>query len=309
MVRKMKIVFINIYQNKVYRGSETFVYELSRRLSKKYEVDVLTSLDLAKIWKKKYDVIIPTNGRIQAILVRLITWLYGGKMVISGQSGIGFDDRLNLYTFPDYFIALSDFQLRWAKKINPFVKIVKIPNGVDFKKFNKFKRERSGSKILSVGALERNKRHDLTIRAVAKIDNARLTIAGKGSEEENLRNLGRRLIGERFDIVSFPHSEINKVYKDFDVFAFPTVPWESFGIVILEAMAAGLPVVANNDAIRREIVGEAGILVDPTDINEYAKALKTALEADWGNKPVNQAKKFDWDIIAGEYKQLLSTVK
>ena len=97
----MKIAFINIYQNEVYRGAETFVYELSKRLSKNHEVKIYTSLDIIDLWRKKYDIIIPTNGRLQSIIVRIVTWIYGGKVIISGQSGIGFDDRLNLYTLPN----------------------------------------------------------------------------------------------------------------------------------------------------------------------------------------------------------------
>lgn len=305
----MKIAFINVYQNKVFRGSETFINELSKRLSKTHQVDILTSIDLKKIWEEKYDVIVPTNGRLQAIIIRLITWLYGGKVVISGQSGIGFDDRLNLYTFPDCFIALTDFQYKWARKKNHFVKIIKIPNGVDFKRFGKVERVERGNKILSVGALEKNKRHDLTIKAVAGIDDASLTIVGEGSEEKNLKSLGETLIGENFSITSFPHSKVNEVYKEFDVLAFPTVPWESFGIVMLEAMASGLPVVATDDPIRREIVGGAGILVDPTNIDSYTRAIKKALKISWGDKPILQAKKFDWDAIASKYEKLLRKVR
>jgi len=70
-------------------------------------------------------------------------------------------------------------------------------------------------------------------------------------------------------------------------------------------MATNLPVVANNDPIRKEIVGEAGMLVDPTKAEEYSLSLKRALETNWGEKPRNQAKKFDWDKIVGEYKELI----
>ncbi len=302
----MKIAFINIYQDKVNRGAETFVHELSKRLSKNHEVDVLTSLNVFELFRKRYDIVIPTNGRFQAALVRKITWLYGGKVVISGQSGIGFDDRVNLYTFPNCFVALSDFQLAWARKINPLVRVVKIPNGVNLK----IKAEGNLSVnlpkpiVLSVGALEKNKRHDLTIKAVSKMGRASLLIVGKGSREEALNKMGQKYLSDRFKIIALPYSQMQNVYKAVDVFAFPTVPWESFGIVLLEAMASGLPVVTNNDPIRKEIVGDAGILVDPTNIEEYANALKKALESNWEDKPKRQAAKFDWDNITEAYEKL-----
>ena len=94
------------------------------------------------------------------------------------------------------------------------------------------------------------------------------------------------------------------VYRAADIFTYPTVPWESFGIVLVEAMATGLAVVANKDDIRREIVGRAGVLVDPTNVDAYAIALKNALRLKWGKRPINQAKKFDWDKIAAKYEKL-----
>lgn len=309
----MKIAFINIYQNKVFRGAETFVAELSKRLSKKHKVEVLTSANLFRICKEKYDVVIPTNGRFQAFIVRIVTWLYGGKMIISGQSGIGFDDRLNLYSFPDFFIALTEFQLKWAKKINPFIKIVKIPNGVDLNRFT-FKGEpfKGGGKVvLAVGAFTKEKRHELTINAVSKLSNVKLLIAGGGGDKKKeINDYGLKILGkDRFEILSVPFEKMPEVYRKADLLAFPTVPWESFGIAMLEAMATNLPVVASNDPIRKEIVGNAGILVNPKNTDSFASSIKKALATKWGNKPRAQAEKFNWDKIAFEYEKLLKRIK
>ncbi len=303
----MKIAFINIYQNKVYRGAETFVSELSKRLSKNHKVDILTSPWPVVSLKKKYDVVIPTNGRLQAWLVRVIGWLNRSKVVISGQSGAGLDDRINLYTFPDFFVAISDYQLKWAKNVNPFVNAVKIPNGVDLKRFNPVgKLERI---VLSVGAFTKEKRHDLTIKAVAKLKDVKLVIAGGGGDlKEDIKTLGKKMLGNRFTILTIPNEKMPEVYKKAGVFAFPTVPWESFGIAMVEAMASGLAVVATDDPIRREIVGDAGIFVDPADTDTYAKVLKEALNKDWRGKPRNQAEKFDWDKIAVEYEKLFKSL-
>src|SRR5574340_141714 len=101
----MRIVILNKYQNKVFRGAETFVFELAKRLSKNHDVDIISDVNYFKLLKNKYDIIIPTNGRCQAILVRIISWLTKAKMIVSGQSGPGWDDRVNLYTFPNVFVA------------------------------------------------------------------------------------------------------------------------------------------------------------------------------------------------------------
>jgi len=305
----MKIAFLNKYQNKVNRGAETFVKEVSLRLSKNYQVDIVSDINYLDLLRKKYDLIIPTNGRFQVVITRLITWLTGGKMIVSGQSGMGWDDRVNLYSFPDFFIPISSKSLMWAKKVNPFVKSVYIPNGVDLNKFKtnnlKLKTDLKRPIILCVGALTKTKRIDLVIKAVSKIEDVSLLVVGKGEEENKLQTLGTSLLGSRFIITSFPHDKMPNVYKVADIFTLVSESYYSFENVLVEAMATNLPVVANNDPIRKEIVGEAGMLVDPTKAEEYSLSLKRALETNWGEKPRNQAKKFDWDKIVGEYKELI----
>jgi glycosyltransferase involved in cell wall biosynthesis len=334
----MKIAFLNIYQNQVDRGAETYVRELASRLGQKHSVDIIvggrkvpgrwpifwrtfcdpqgltiarfTIKNLKRIWKEKYDVVIPTNGGWQPAFVRLITWLYGGKMIISGQSGKGWDDRNNLWCFPDVFIALSSFLKKWAKKTNPFITVKYIPNGVDLKMFKpdggKMRSGLESPVVLCVGALTEEKRIELTIRAVAKLKNVSLLVVGKGELKDSLEKLGKKLLGGRFRLTSCPHKNMPKVYRSADLFTIGSPWYRSFEIVLVEAMASGLPVVANKDDIRREIVGRAGILVDPTNTNAYAIALENALRLKWGKRPHNQAKKFDWDLIAQKYEKLLN---
>lgn len=258
--------------------------------------------------KERFDIVVPVNGGWQPALIRLITWLYGGKMIISGQSGIGWDDRNNLWCFPNIFVATSTFAKNWAKRANPFVKADYIPNGVDTRKFN----PRGGSlgiqlekpRVLCVGALIPTKRIDLAIRAVAKIKGVSLLVVGDGDLKEEIESLGRELLGDRFQLIKVSFEEMPEVYRTADIFTVPSESYYSFEIVLAEAMATNLPVVANDDPIRREIVGKAGILVDPTNSDEYAKALEKALDTEWGDRPRNQAKKFDWDIIAKKYEDL-----
>ena len=308
----MKIAILNKYQNIVNRGAETYVAEISKRLSVNHKVDIISNINYLKILKAKYDLIIPTNGREQVFITRLITWLTGAKMIVSGQSGIGLDDRLNLYSFPNIFVALSTKALNWAKKINPFVKSVYIPNGVDLNKFKPdsiFTNHKSLFTVLSVGAFTKEKRHDLTIKAVAKLQNVNLIIAGGGGDlKQEITALGTRLLEDRFKVIETTNNKMPEIYQNAGVLTFPTVPWESFGIVLVEAMASGLPVVATDDPIRREIVGNAGFFVDPTNTDEYAKAIEKALNLDWGVKPRKQAEKFSWDIIAQKYEELFKII-
>ena len=334
--QRLKVCFINVYQGVVDRGGETFVKELADDLSRVHVVDVIsgkgrlpkrwpvwwrvfldpqgiligwfTLRNLGKIWREKYDVVIPLNGGWQAVLVRLITWVYGGRMVVSGQSGAGWDDRVNLWCFPDVFVALSKKAMFWGRGVNRFVKMMLIPNGVNLDRFSdmgdRFKVELERPVVLCVGALSKEKRIDLVIRAVAGLKKGSLLVVGRGELKEEMVDLGSRLLGRRFKLVGLPFEKMPEVYRAADVFTLPSVTGQSFEIVLVEAMASGLPVVANDDSIRREIVGEAGILVDPTDEEVLAKALKYALEKDWGDEPRKQAEKFSWERIAKEYEQL-----
>lgn len=273
---------------------------------KRFTQKVLRKID------KDTEVIFPTNGQWQSLLCSIWAKRKNKKIIISGQSGPGIDDRINIWTFPNRFVGLTEFQTLWASKANPFVKVHKIPNGVDVKKFTEnIQHLNMGLPkpiILCVAAFDYWKRLDLAIKAVSELKSASLVLVGKGPEESKLFDLGNKLLPGRFKIMSFAHKDMPKVYGCADLFTFPTVPWESFGIVLVEAMASGVPVVATEDPIRQEIIGSAGILVDPTDTSEYAQALQKALDTNWGDKPRKQSEKFGWDRIAKEYEKLFNTL-
>ena len=74
-------------------------------------------------------------------------------------------------------------------------------------------------------------------------------------------------------------------------------------------MASGLGVVATDDALRREIVGNAGFFVKkPGDATEYSTQLAQALVKNFGQRPITQAKRFSWDIIARSYESAFTTL-
>ena len=311
----MKIAILNKYQNKVARGAETFVFELSKRLSNSNKVDVVANVNYLNLLKGKYEIIIPTNGRLQVVITRIICWLSGAKMVVSGQSGMGWDDKVNLFTFPDAFVALSKRASDWAKSVNPHVRVLNIPNGVDLGKFKpKGKAFKTGLKtpvVLCGGAFTPQKRMDLAIKAVAKLANVSLLMVGGGGElKGELQRYGEKVLGEgRFKLLSVPFTQMPEVYRAADIFTLPSRSSESFGNVLVEAMASNLPVVATDDPVRKYIVGDAGVLVDPTDTKAYAKAIEKALDQNWEEKPRAQAEKFSWDEISKKYEELFNKLR
>ena len=91
--------------------------------------------------------------------------------------------------------------------------------------------------------------------------------------------------------------------KKSKILIFPSY-FESFGIVYLEAMASGLPIVAPDDLARREIIGPAGILTDVDNPQIFASAIEEAINKSWSNIPRRQSEKFSWDEICKMYEQL-----
>ena len=330
----MRIAFLNGYQNN--RGAETFVKELSDRLKERHRVLVIsgnrknvkrwpflwrfyldphgvytlifTLRNLSKIWKQKFDIVVPINGGWQPTLIRLITWFYGGKTVISGQSGVGWDDKNNLWNFPDCFVALSSFAENWAKKVNSFVNVISIPNGVDTNKFRpdgeKLDLKLKKPIIITVGALTKSKRIDFVIKAVAKLKNTSLLVVGEGDLKIDLQDLGKKFLRNRFQLISLPFSEMPKAYRAADLFTLVSESYYSFEIAIVEALATNLPVVVNSDSIRKEIIRDTGILVNPTDISSYSEALDKALKTNWHEKPREVALDYDWNKISEMYEKL-----
>lgn len=262
-----------------------------------------------KLRQEKFDVIIPTDGGWETPICRILTFLQRGKMIISGQSGPGYDDRWNLLWRPNVFVALTSSAKKWAEKAGLGVKVVMIPNGVDLEKFNPQVKPKKIDLpkpiILCASALTLSKRIDLTIKAVAKLKKASLLVLGDGDLRDELKRLGEKLLGERFMLTRTKHEEMPAYYRTADLFTMVSVPWEAFGIVYVEAMASGLAVVATDTEARQEIIGEAGLFVNPENLEEYAKTLEKALKTNFGNKPRQQAQKFSWDRITSQYEQIM----
>lgn len=274
------------------------------------KIAIFTLKTIPTLIKERYQIIISLNGGWQVALVRIATWIYNGKMVIAGQSGIGWDDRNNLWSFPDAFVALTTKAVNWAKKANPFIKVVKIPDAVDTYRFNPkgevYKTNLKKPIIICVGALTKYKRIDLTIKAVAKLKNVSLLLVGDGELKTELSKLGKKLLGRRFKLINSDFDKMPSIYRSADLFTLAPKSSESFGIVFIEALASNLPVVTTDDPQRRDIIGDAGIFVDPKDSHKYKMALQKALKKDWKNIPRERSLEFSWEKISKEYEELFA---
>lgn len=309
----MKIAIISFYSGLIDRGVETWAQSVKENIDKKFDVVILTGEKFGKLinWQSKstfywtmlvlkhtlstwtiwskVDVIIPTNGGLQALFCRLVAWVYGKPVVIFGHAGLGADDKWNLLCMPDIFIVFSEEQKKWALKHKlPWTKVKKINHGVDLERFKPASKKPRKKVVLCVAADTTIKQINLVKAAVARLKGFKYLGVGKGND------------------LDVPFEKMPQIYKKADIFCFVPKISEAFGLVYLEALATNLPVVATDDPVRREIVGNAGLFVkNPENLELLASTIEKAYQIAWGDKPRKQAQKFSWENIALEYQDLL----
>ncbi|MGE5618033.1 MAG: glycosyltransferase family 4 protein [Sphingomonadaceae bacterium] len=191
-----------------------------------------------------------------------------------------------------------------------------IPNGIDFDKFAvpaeplpAFRE--GGPNILFVGRLEKRKGLKYLLRAMSGVwshfPEARLIVVGSGPLLEDYKHLVESHRLQNVVFTGFVSSEdLPRYYRSCDVFCAPSTGQESFGIVLLEAMASGKPLVASDIPGYRFVVnhGVEGLLVPPKDEQALALSLVRLLSdgelrARMGQAGLKRAEEFSWDKVAG----------
>lgn len=191
-----------------------------------------------------------------------------------------------------------------------------IPNGIDLERFSDsvtpMERFQDGKlNILFVGRLEFRKGLNYLLNAFLRvkqeIPESRLIVVGPGTR---LRKRYERWVSKTGlkDVVFagyVSNEDKARYYKTADIFCAPATSRESFGIVLLEAMAAGKPVVATNIPGYASVVsdGEDGLLVPPQNYQELARALLTllndeALRKQMGARGKAKSRDYSWEIVA-----------
>ena len=191
-------------------------------------------------------------------------------------------------------IAVSEWTARDAVEILgiPRERVVAIPNGVgedmrllDPERVAVWRRRRGLNErmILFVGTIEPRKNLPLLLRAYALlrrrgVEHQLVIAGGKGWYYDNVFATTERL-GLR-DAVAFPgyvsQDDLPLWYNAADVFVYPSL-YEGFGLPPLEAMACGTPAIVSNTSSLPEVVGQAGVMVDPDDPEALADAMEAVI--------------------------------
>lgn len=190
-----------------------------------------------------------------------------------------------------------------------------IPNGIDYERFAAPREllpicRNGGPNILFVGRLEKRKGLKYLLRAMAGVwdhfPEARLIVVGSGPLLEDYRALVEAHRVRNVIFTGFVSGEdLPSYYHSCDVFCAPSTGQESFGIVLLEAMASGKPLVASDIPGYNFVVthGVEGLLVPPKDEQALALSLvrllsDPVLRARMGEAGKRRAAEFSWDKIA-----------
>lgn len=168
----------------------------------------------------------------------------------------------------------------------------------------------SGPYILFVGRIEPRKNIHTLIRAYQQArqnDGIKHTLAIGGMKDPLFEEFFEDVVGEKQpEGVSFiggvSQEDLPGLYAGADLFVYPSTA-EGFGLPVLEAMACGTPVVCSNTTSLPEVIGEAGITVDPKDVAGLSEAISRILSAgqlrkDMISHGLERAKTFSWGRAA-----------
>lgn len=245
------------------------------------DVAEFTSAAIKELDSFAPDIIVAVNGPVQLALLQGLA--SQAKIVVFGHAGIGHHDAASLARHPDLFIALTNVAATWAtKKASRQSKVVYIPNPIDLSRYLGQLPAKTGLDkpiVMTVGALSSYK-NILQVVTAIKLTAASYLLIGDGEQSGELSKMFSLLGNSFLWIKHLAPSDLGRYYRAADVFCLVPDSQESFGMVYLEAMAAGLPIVASDDSIRRDLVGEQGIYVDPHDPASIASGINQAIQLD-----------------------------
>jgi glycosyltransferase involved in cell wall biosynthesis len=258
-----------------------------------------------------------TWGRLAAILAR-------APAVISTEHNTNLDEgwvkrkiKKFLSFFTERIVAVSGAVQKYSEAVDCIKskKIVVIPNGIDVRKFAEISEKCYGSPpiIAVVGRLEKQKGHEYLFEALNLIKTIPWTlwVVGDGSLKGGLEKLAKDLSLRERIIFLGARRNVAEILSQVDIFVLPSL-WEGLGLAVLEAAAAGKPIVASRVGGIPEIIydGEIGVLVEPKNVKSLADGLERVLLGEGEAKEMGQRaremiiEKFSVEKMVDEYEKL-----
>jgi glycosyltransferase involved in cell wall biosynthesis len=271
------------------------------------EWDTAALAAFPRLWAGHYDAVVMEGGLVGAWLCRLLRRLKGVPFVDIAHGNSPKWEGAFARQGPDRVVAFTEAAARMIRGRAPEARIAVIPHGIDLAIFRPdaapVPLALPRPVVLAAGAVDDHKRMHLAVEAAARLGRGSLVLLGEGPEGSAVDALAARLLPGRYLRTAVPRSAMPSWYAAADCFTLPSLT-ESFGLTYLEAMACGLPSVAPDEEVRREVVGEAGVFCDVTDPEAYAAALQEALGREWGEVPRRRAERFPLAGTVRAYAEL-----
>ena len=169
--------------------------------------------------------------------------------------------------------------------------------------------------ILSLATLEPRKNTIATIKAFLQLvvgsrrDDLFLVLSGNKGWDfdqifETIQGAPQKYKSKIICTGFVPDEDLAPLYSNAEVFIYPSF-YEGFGLPPLEAMKCGTPVVTSNTSSLPEVVGNAGLMLDPNDLDGFSNAIASVLDeprfaADLRERSLKQASRFSWAKCAEE---------
>lgn len=229
-----------------------------------------------------------------------------------------------LAKYTDIIITINKEDYKLAKKRFKDTEIKYVPGiGIDLEKINKInvnnlekKKQLSipnNSKVLlSVGELNKNKNHEVIIKAISRLNDKSIyyLICGKGELEPYLNKLISKLnLDNQVKLLGY-RSDIYEISKISDIFIFPSFR-EGLSVALMEAMASGLPVICSDIRGNRDLIQncKGGYLVKRNNIDKYEKFIRELIiNEEQRNKSgkfnIINIKKYSNEVVSSEMKNI-----
>lgn len=295
--------------------------------------------------KERFD-LLHCHTPVGGVIARLVGKKYrknGMKIIYTAHGfhfykGSSFKNWILYYPIEKFFSRYTDMLItinredyRRAQNKLSAKKVEYIPSvGIDTKKYlnettdlvHKETRESFGIPqdsiwIISVGELNRNKNHEIIIRALKKLEienkNIFYTIAGDGELKEYLEEMIRKLGLENKIKLLGHQDDVKKLLDAADIFCFPSIR-EGLGLAAVEAMACGLPLITSNVQGINDYNtnGKNGFKCKSNDLDEFVSAINSLvqnekLRIEFGNNNKIEVKKFDISIVEEKMEKIYSS--
>lgn len=218
------------------------------------------------------------------------------------------------------YTAVSEPASEYIKSLTK-QSITLVPNGIDIEKFKNHKKERDKNTILYIGRLEKRKGVIYLLKAFQLLQtinpDVKLLIVGDGPDRQKLENYVELNNIENIEFLGFvDESKKIELLHRATIYCSPAIYGESFGIVLLEAMASGAVTVAGNNAGYVSVMKDTGAIsiVNVRDTAEFARRLQLlVVDIDlrnlWTNWASEYVLQFNYEKIADMYLEVYRLAK